>query len=462
MDRLLLDVAIKGTLVLFLAAAVARASRDRSAAVRHLVWSVALGSLAALPLLSVALPEWSVTIPSVRPAVATAVSAPAREGFPWARVVVLAWLAGAGFVTVVTAIGRVRLAWLTRGSEDLDHGSWPALANRIADEMGVARRVRLRIVDRETMPMVWGVLRPVVLLPASAASWSGSLRRHVLLHELAHVKRGDCLIQIVSRVALAVHWFNPLAWIAARRLRLERERACDDHVLGYGADACDYAEDLVGMARRLRPSRGSALALGMADPSRFGDRVIALLDAGRRRRDLTRRATLFAGVLTAVVVLPLAAARPCLEIAGRVDVADLAGTGPAPVAERPVPERTATPGSDGERRPPGRAAAVPRPAPERNARSAARAIPTAGADPIEGTVERGRSAIAALEANTTRGIPRPGIARVEYRRSSGAGEAPGSWTSTHTKASETCEEEERGAPARPARLASTAPETATP
>lgn len=454
MEHLLLDIAVKGTIVLLVASAAARALRGGSAAARHLVWSIALASLAALPLLATALPGWRLAILPAESGFAASASAPASSGVSWDRVAVLAWLAGAAIITVVTAVGRVRVAWLARGSEPLDHGPWPALADRVAGEIGLARRVRLRTVERPVMPMVWGVLRPVVLLPAGAGGWSGSLRRHVLLHELAHVKRQDYLVQVLSRFALAVHWFNPLAWFAARRLRLERERACDDHVLGLGADACEYAEHLVEMARRLRPSWRPALALEMADPSRFTERVTALLDSRLQRRMLSRRAALGGCLLATGLVVPLAALQPCakaLAPSPEITVAAVPPPGPPPAANVVGSVRRARPAAASPAH--GNRAAAPDPA--------GRAAPVVEVAPIAVTLDRHGSARDVLEANTTRGIPRPEIARVEYRRPTGAGEAPGHRTST-PKASDTCEEEERGAPARPAQLASTTPETATP
>lgn len=462
MSDLLFDVAIKGTVVLVVTGLLARTLRDRSAAVRHLLWSVALASLVMLPLLSAGLPVWRVAVLPVESVASPAVAAPPAEGIPWGRIGVLGWLAGAALVIAVTTIGRIRLAWMARGSKTLDDGPWPILANRIAGEIGVGRRVRLRMVQRRVMPMVCGVLRPVVLLPASAESWSGTLRRHVLLHELIHVKRHDCLVQIVSRLALAIHWFNPLAWLAARHLRLERERACDDHVLECGADPCDYAEDLVGMARRLQPSAPAALALGMADPSRFGERVIALLDPGRPRGGPSRRTALVACILAAGLIVPLAAMRPAAKKPAS-DAVRFVASVPAPSGGTSAANASAAAAADAH----AGSASAHRPLPARSAERGTKSdpapranVPVVEVDAIEVTLDRRGTARGVVEANTSEGIPRTGIARVQYRSSSGAGEAP-SWTSTRN-ASDTCEETDRGAPTHPAQLASTTPETATP
>ena len=80
-------------------------------------------------------------------------------------------------------------------------------------------------------PMTWGLRHPVVLLPMRAALWPRERLEAVLLHEFAHVRRGDAFARTVSRIACALYWPNPLVWQAARRLRDEAEIAADDAVL---------------------------------------------------------------------------------------------------------------------------------------------------------------------------------------------------------------------------------------
>src|SRR5690606_38271828 len=105
----------------------------------------------------------------------------------------------------------------------------------------IDKPVRLLRTPEQIVPMAAGLFRPVVIVPVDAEGWTDAQRDAVLLHELAHIKRRDCLVHFVAQVAGALHWINPLVWVAAAQMQAERERACDDLVLNAGARASDYA-----------------------------------------------------------------------------------------------------------------------------------------------------------------------------------------------------------------------------
>ncbi len=371
-------LAWKSAALLAAAAAVALALRRGSAAARHLVWTLALAGLLALPALSLGIPGWAwpvlpageaslraaIDSPTsttsrppadlspidppgawgrpasepeasatmaragagthVAPAPAPPISARAQDlsrGWP-----VALWMAGALAVVLPVLIGLAMRGRLGRSARPIEGGEWAELAAELAGRLGVARRVRLLQSDRSSMPMTWGWLRPVVLLPADAEGWSSERRRDVLLHELAHVRRLDCATQLLAQVACAVYWFNPLAWLAARQMRVERERACDDLVLRAGVRASDYAGHLLAMARDLRAGRAAALAaVAMARPSQLEGRLLAILDPVRRRGGV-RRATAVLGLVGLLVALvPLAAVR--LQARAAAIGPELAGRG---------------------------------------------------------------------------------------------------------------------------------------
>jgi hypothetical protein len=195
----------------------------------------------------------------------------------------------------------------------------------LAKELGINRPVRLLISPHRPMPMTWGLWRATVLLPQEAADWPPQRRRAVLLHELAHVKRRDCLTQLIAQVAYALHWFNPLAWMAWRQMQAERERACDDLVIGRGVSPAAYAQELVRVASALSGRWFGAAGIAMARTSKLEGRVRAILDEKRNRRAVGRGWGVGAAVVLAAVAGPLAMVR-----AGQRKVANE----PSPVATR--------------------------------------------------------------------------------------------------------------------------------
>lgn len=162
--------------------------------------------------------------------------------------------------------------------------------------------------------MVWGLRRPKILLPADALTWAHERRRAVLLHELAHIRRGDLVSLLLSQIACALHWFNPLVWIASRRMISESERACDDLALAADTRTDDYAQHILevatGAVGETRPLIQSAVAIAMARPSHLEGRLLAVLDAARNRRPLSRAVTVTGIAATLSILVPLAMSQP--------------------------------------------------------------------------------------------------------------------------------------------------------
>jgi hypothetical protein len=159
-------------------------------------------------------------------------------------------------------------------------------------------------------PAVTGVFAPVILVPRASASWSEERRYAVLLHELAHVRQRDCLVHVLAQLACAAHWFDPLAWLVVRRLRVERELAADDAVIVAGACASRYAEDLLAIAGAELARGVPSGALGMAERSHLAARVTAIVSASRARLPLTRAGATWLVTGFGAGVLVLACATP--------------------------------------------------------------------------------------------------------------------------------------------------------
>jgi len=309
----------KMTVFLLTAAAVAVALRRASAGARHQVWLAALTGVLALPvLLALApvrlpvLPEASRLVgarqmipgqasratigPQARraptadtvPPVADPgeVGAAKEPGFSWlaaGQVAAWAWAAVAVALIGWLALGRFTVRRLVRSARPFPGTHVRAMLCELADRVGLDRLPALLMSDRTDIPFASGLWRDAVVLPAAATSWDEERLRVVLLHELAHVRRRDLLGHAVGRLACAVYWFHPLVWMAARRLRDESERACDDLVLACGARASDYAGHLLAVVAASRHRSVPAIALPMARRRELEGRVLAILEPRDRR-----------------------------------------------------------------------------------------------------------------------------------------------------------------------------------
>ena len=252
--KFLIDATIKSFVIFAVAGLFGLILRRHSAAARGLVWSLAIVGCLIVPLFSLTLPQWEVgVLPSTpqglevdrwvdnrqpptspapivsRPLPSTAASSTQATPTPiqpntvtsekstsqsstsgtglaslhWTDWVVVCWAGGVLFLLARLIVG-IGAVWHLSARSSQFKGSIPHI------RPGWKRTVSVRRSDAVTVPMVWGLFRPVILLPADADEWEPERRRAVLLHELAHSQRQDWLIQTMAQITCAVYWFNPL------------------------------------------------------------------------------------------------------------------------------------------------------------------------------------------------------------------------------------------------------------
>lgn len=363
----LLDMAVRSLIVMVVPVLTVLAMRRASAATRHSMWLAGFAGLLILPALTLLLPGWRILprlglaepatvgfnaqptpAPSVMPAESQSASVlrdispvdqntkpgapsaalsegggPRSAGEPvsgargaaipiptpavWLAAI---WFAGMIIVLAPVLLGHASLMLLQRRSQPVGDSEWCNLFNRLCCDLGISRPVALFSTPLRTMPMTWGIRQARVLLPASANSWPQEQRRSVLLHELAHVRRRDCLTQLLAQVGCALYWFNPLVWVAWNRMQVERERACDDLVLNAGAKASMYAEHLLHSASSMVPCRFvGAAALAMARASTLEARLRNILDPQQNRRSISIRSAVLTTMVLLAGLIPVAAIR---------------------------------------------------------------------------------------------------------------------------------------------------------
>ena len=366
--RFALDVAVKATLLLGVTAAALFLLKRTSASVRQLVAALGLAGALALPAASILAPRWEVPIlrdpvPEIAPtleslasrpspamekpeiastsgvvfesdvpvaAEAASVEAPAtvetRDGEVapiesaapkapsspawWMFGILAVWTTGTLLSAARIAFGSLRIARIRRAATPVDE-EWRSVCERLAARLGVARPVRLYFSSEVAVPVTLGLQRPVILLPEGARRWNDERRRVVLLHELAHVRRGDWVALLVGQAASAVYWFHPFAWSTRVQMQKDCERACDDLVLASGTRASVYAAHLLSIIRSLRLSGQRALpAVAMAHRSYWDGRMRAILDPVVVRRGVSGREARVAGIALVAAVATLAVLQP--------------------------------------------------------------------------------------------------------------------------------------------------------
>src|SRR4029079_2021830 len=245
-----LMILIKTTGIVALGLLIVWANRSARASVRHLVLTCSFACILLLPIATVLAPQFHFELEdpnlvtteltpapteTIRPAnlqTGTATSSAGSIG-SWSlslnSAVWLIWGLGAALVLLKLAVSLFQLHRVRRAgipSLEVDE-----LLQKLAVEEGIQRRVDVLLHDDVDVPLTYGALRPVILLPADARTWTDLELRRVFLHELEHIKRRDWPIQVMARAVCALYWFQPLVWVAWRQLCLEAERASDDAVV---------------------------------------------------------------------------------------------------------------------------------------------------------------------------------------------------------------------------------------
>ncbi len=353
---------IKSSLILALALMLAFLLRKRSAGLRHLVLSLFLIGLLFLPLLSSLtsgwetglLPTWqdrtsgfspdaggvksrdvslsphggsaSVSEVPLHPMGERQTSFPFLSGFlsEWRPMLgataLAAWLAGAALLLLRLALGLRGAVRLTRGGRDMVDSIWKRLISRFLAAVSLRRKVHLLSHEGIRIPLTWGFIRPVVMMPAGSEAWNEGQRSTALYHELAHVKRGDFLIMLLARLSRALYWFNPLSWFVFRMIHKEQEKACDELVLKAGIKPSTYAENLL-LIRNSVPLHWNppAAVLGALGRSQLNDRLVAILKQKLNFEEVKMKTKIMLGILVVLSISFIGMARPVSPEAGTAE-----------------------------------------------------------------------------------------------------------------------------------------------
>ncbi len=323
----------KGAVLLIAAFLVHLAIRRGSAAVLHFWWRCALIALCAGSIAAIAPPLFPYAVTGERPQ-AEAMSAsgvetllassdhPSPDVAPFSKAssgreprlltglaggLAVIWALGAGLVFCRWLVGFTRARRLLSESIEVSDPTWWELLRKCELECDTGVRSRLLAHPDLRCPVAVGVWRPSVIVPTDCLDLDASSRRMILLHELAHLCRRDALFHPLLSIVKALHWPNPLVWLASRSFRSSEERAVDDSVVSHGAEPTTYADLLMQFAITRRPGSRKPIpgVAAMAQTSTVERRIRKILNPTIKRNtpNTLMKATLATCIAATAIVI---------------------------------------------------------------------------------------------------------------------------------------------------------------
>lgn len=238
----------------------------------------------------------------------------AAEGYGGNRITTvinsfLPYLSAAYLIVLLVLLVKLTRAYIfsiqlkTRGLIELDE-QWIRFVNKYALSIGVGRKVKVFLSEKIDVPATLDFFKPVILLPVATFNHlTVSQVESVLLHELAHIRRHDYLVNIVASVIETVLFFNPFVHLLTRSLKKEREHCCDDLVLRYKFDPHSYASALLSL-EKMRVGMQPLAVAATGESGQLLGRVKRIMNVKSTNFNYGQKLT--ALVVTALILLSLA------------------------------------------------------------------------------------------------------------------------------------------------------------
>ena len=328
----LFEMTWKSALIIGAALMLVTLLRSRSAADRAAVLRLSVTLLLLLPMIALFLPALQVEMAAeeaqplpFEALLAAANSAPVEiaplQPVPatiWddpSALIGIAYLGGLLMVAFRIGAGLFTLRRWTAGAQPVTERVWAETLERARPDSAVGAKVRLLVSDESPSPLSWGLLNPVILLDRDTLERPEDAEA-IIAHEMAHIERRDWLTLMMTRISVALFWFNPLVWLLEREIVQQAEEAADTYALGR-VEPTHYAQTLVSCAQHAVPLPANSMA---PIKGGLGRRISAILD-GRHGRKSGSFWTLAAMMGCTAFAAPLAAVELVPAIADAVDLA---------------------------------------------------------------------------------------------------------------------------------------------
>ncbi len=254
------------------------------------------------------------TAPAVVPAIAL------EQGSMLARVLtevqaylpiaVALYLLGLAIMIARFGMGIMQLRRLRKRGAAMPMNDWQDWVQEKKEQLMISRPVQLFYSLYAQVPVTIGTLKPIILMPvAMAANLSAEQLEAILLHELAHIKRNDYLLNIFQATAETVLFFNPFVWLASGIVRREREHCCDDMVLSYSSGPMPYAKALAALEQYRLQNNSMALA-ATGNKNRLFNRIKRIMEMKQQKNNYTR--SIIATLVIAALLICFAWLSPSL------------------------------------------------------------------------------------------------------------------------------------------------------
>lgn len=311
----LIDLSLKSTILIALGFLLQLLIRDRNPALRSIAWMMAFAGLLLLPLFHEIVPAISLSYyyqsallsyaggALDAAAFATQVDALASSLLG----IALSYLLVCALLTVYLFSGIVKVVLLSRSAKPFRHEIANSCLQRLQQSNGCDRAVELLVSPRVSSPLTWGLWRHKILFPLAAHGWSEELLQQTISHELAHVQRGDWILQVFARIAVGLYWINPLVWVAHRQLQIETEKACDEVAVENCGSPLSYAENLLQLANGFGVQRALAAPALLGVRSSLSQRIRHILKQEVNRYSSDTSHILPSLLFAALLVAPFSA-----------------------------------------------------------------------------------------------------------------------------------------------------------
>src|SRR6266567_3009909 len=262
----------EGLLIATLVWLLLKAFERQSSRTRFAIWFGTFVAIAALPFAPAVVSSTHAT---------GNLSAQITLAASWARVIFICWAVIAGVRVARVIAGIWKLRRLRNNSAEVPTEELPPAVQPAFKNFQAIRRLTIRRSRDARVPMAIGFFRPAVLIPEWAFDeLPAEDLKAVLLHEFAHLRRGDDWTNLAQKLVRAVFFFHPAVWWVENKLALEREMACDELVVAETADRQAYAACLVSIAEKSFVRRGLAMAQSAISHARQTSlRLARILDA---------------------------------------------------------------------------------------------------------------------------------------------------------------------------------------